>query len=70
MESCQGCGTAADKMLCVCIFKEKSFVHALDFGDANPGKEVLTASEEALRSSALVLSTVPLHHKAYLWCMG
>lgn len=30
-------------------------------------KEVLTVLEEALRSSALVLSHVPLHHKAYLW---
>lgn len=38
MESCQGHGTAADKIPCVCIFNEKSFVHALDFEDAYLGK--------------------------------
>lgn len=34
MESWKGYGTAADKILCVYIFNEKSFVHALDFEDA------------------------------------
>lgn len=34
MESWKGYGTAAGKILCVCIFNEKSFVHALDFEDA------------------------------------
>lgn len=38
MESCPGCGTAADKVLCVCIFNEKGFVHTLDFEDAYLGK--------------------------------
>lgn len=32
-------------------------------------KEALTVLEEALRSSARVLSNVPLHHNAYLRCM-
>lgn len=53
----------------VCIFNEKKntlFV-LLTLKMLILEKEVLTVLEEALRSSALVLSHVPLHHKAYLW---
>lgn len=50
------------KVLCVCIFDDKSLVCALNFE-----KEALTVLAEALRSSGLVPSNVPRHHKAYLW---
>lgn len=69
MESWKGYGTAADKILCVYIFNEKSFVHALDFEDAYLRKGGFGQSKEALRSSTLVLSNVPLYQKAYLWYM-
>lgn len=53
MESCQRCGTAADKILCVCIFNGKSFVHALDFEDADLGK----GGFDSFRGSAQVFCT-------------
>ena len=52
---------------CVCIFNEKVLFTLLTLKMLILEKEVLAVSEEALRSATLVLSNVPLHHKAYLW---
>ena len=61
MESCQGSGTAADKILCVCIFNEKSFVHALDFEDAylEKGFDIFRGSAQGFRTCSVRCSFAP-----------